>query len=75
MRGIEFQLKDGDAEQNPLSSNHLWRRTISSIFGFIKRVVFKIVPTIFPSKSITRPPLIAETRGVAKPQRLASSVP
>ena len=72
---LNFWLKDGDAERNPLSSNHVWRRKISSIFGFIKTIVFEIVPIVFPLNSITRLPLIDKPRRVYKPRRLASSVP
>ena len=74
-QALNFRLKDGDAERNQLSSKHIWRRTLSSIFGFIKRVVFEIVLTFFPLNYVTQPPLIAKTGGVSKPRRLASLVP
>ena len=43
--------------------------------GFIKTIVLEIVPTVFPLKSVTRPPLIAIAGGIGKPCRLASLDP
>ena len=69
---LNFRLKDGDIEWNPLSWNHVWRTTVFSIVGFTKIVVLEIVPTVFPLKSVTWMPLIAIAGGVGKPWRLES---